>query len=171
MYRRVKYQLLRNYFYYNTKELVSILGISKSTVQNWVRSGLTSIKSCNKGPYFFGRDIKEFLKKRRTKLKFKTGKGEAPCFSCRKGRKLTTSSIELKETGKILGNKGTTQILIKGICKTCGANCRKFSSSNKVGEFLLHYPDFQKKHAQFKKASEKLKDSDELTMVGQIREL
>lgn len=154
MSKRVKYQLLRNYFYYNTQELVSVLGVSKSTVRNWVRSGLTSIKSGNKGPYYFGNDVKEFLKKRRAKSKMKTGKGEAPCFSCKKGRKLITSSIELIETGKILGNKGTAQIQIKGICKTCGANCIKGSSSNKVGEFLSHYPEYQNNMMQFKQATE-----------------
>ena len=123
---------------------MSILGVSKSTVENWVRSRLTSIKSNNKGPYFFGIDVKEFHKKMRLKSKIITGKGEATCLSCRKGRKLVTNSIELIETGIILGNQSTAQILIKGVCKTCGANCNKFSSSNKIGEFLSHYPEYQK---------------------------
>ena len=144
MARRVKYQLLRNYFYYNKQELMSILGVSKSTVQNWVRSDLTSIKSGNKGPYFFGMDVKEFHKQMRKNSKMPTKKGEIRCFSCKQGRKLITNSIEIIDTGKILGNKGTHKIQIKGRCRECGKNCNSYSSSNKIGEFLSHYPEYQK---------------------------
>lgn len=171
MAKRVKYQLLRNYFYYNTQELVTILGVSKSTVHNWVRSGLTVIKSGNKGPYYFGKDVKDFLKNRRKNSKMPTKKGEIRCFSCKQGRKLITKSIELIDTGIILGNNDTHKIQIKGLCRECGKNCNSYSSSKKIGEFMSHYPDYQNKRVQFKQATETLQDSVKLTVVGQKREL
>ena len=146
---------------------MSILGVSKSTVQNWVRSGLKSIKSANKGPYFFGMDVKEFHKQMRRNAKMPTEKGEIRCFSCKQGRKLISNSIELIDTGKILGNKGTHKIQIKGLCCECGKKCNSYSSSEKIGEFISHYPDYQNSIVQFKQATETIQDSGKLAVVGQ----
>ena len=166
MARRVKYQLLRNYFYYNTQELVSVLGVSKSTVQNWVRSGLKSIKSANKGPYFFGMDVKECHKLRNRNSKVKLLKGEVFCGGCKQASKLKTSSIKLMVTDKLLGNKGASQIIISGRCRTCGSKCNLFSSSNRVSEFLAKYPKYSNKNVRFKQATETVQDLGELGVLS-----
>ena len=150
---------------------MSILGVSKSTVQNWVRSGLTVIKSANKGPYYFGIDVKEFHKQRNRNSKVKLLKGEVRCCRCNHGRKLKTSSIKLIVTDQLLGNKGTFQIIISGRCRTCKSKCILFSSSNRVSEFISKYPKYSKKSVQFNQATEKVQDSSQLAVVRQIRKI
>lgn len=142
MSKNINYQLLRNYFYYNVHELAAILGISRTTVRNWVPRGLTVIRSEKNGWYFFGNDVKKFHKEEKRKSKVKSPIGGVRCGSCKRITKFNTSTIRLIETGKYFGNGRNKQIFIKGNCRICGSRCVSFSSSNKVGEFLSQYPKY-----------------------------
>ena len=145
MAKRIKYQHLKNYEFYSTLELAKKLGVSRSTVQYWAHHGLEPVNRTQRRWKFNGKEVKMYRKKINNKFKVKTAPGEVYCPSCRASRRVKVKSIELKLTGRKLGNNLVDQIMIYGKCIKCGNQCTQLSSSNCIGTFLSYYPDFSGK--------------------------
>lgn len=146
MAKKFNYQSVRKDAIYTVNRIYEELGPSKSTVKYWVHNNGLEPIDINDRPWLFkGHVLKEFLKKKMNKFKCKLKEDECYCLSCRKGVRVLTESIQLVYTGKLLGNAGVAQIIIKGICEECGKTAIRLSSENRIEEFLAHYPDYQKK--------------------------
>lgn len=145
MAKKINYQVLFKNSSYSSTELASILKISRHTVHYWVHNcGLKPINPTEHGWIFDGEALKKFLKEKLRRFKVKIKDGEMYCLSCRFGKKINENSIELKYTGKKIGLQEAVQIIIHGLCVTCGNKCRRLSSSNRIDEFLRHYPNYLK---------------------------
>ena len=145
MGKRVKYQHLKNYKFYTTLELAKLLKVSRSGVKYWSNHGLEPIDRKQRRWKFNGKDVKIYLKEKNNKFKVETAPGEVYCPSCRASRRVKVKSIELKLTGRKLGNNLIDQIMIYGKCIKCGCQCTQLSSANCIGTFLSYYPDFSGK--------------------------
>lgn len=145
MAKRINYQVLFKNSSYTSTELASILKISRHTVHYWVKQcGLKPLNPTEHCWIFDGEVLKAFLKAKLKRFKVKIKENEIYCLSCRLGMEVIEDSIKLEYTGKKVGNNDVEQIIIHGICVTCGHECRRLSSSNRIDEFLKHYPNYSK---------------------------
>ena len=126
-------------------ELEILLKVSRSGVQYWAHHGMEPTKREQRRWKFNGKDVKVYLKKKNNKFKVKTAPGEVYCPRCRASRRVKVESIELKLTGRKLGNNLVDQIMIYGNCIKCECECTQLSSANCIGIFLSYYPDFSGK--------------------------
>ena len=143
MAKKIVYQVLHKHSFYTSTELASILKISRHTVHYWVKNcGLKPLNPTEHCWIFDGEVLKAFLKAKLQRFKVKIKDGEIYCLSCRIGKKINENSIELEYTGKKMGLQEAVQIIIHGLCVTCGHKCLRLSSSNRIDEFLKHYPNY-----------------------------
>ena len=141
MAKKIVYQVLHKHSFYTSTELASILKISRHTVHYWVKNcGLKPLNPTEHCWIFDGEVLKAFLKAKLKRFKVRINDYELYCLSCRIGKRVTEESIELEYTGKKVGNNDADQIIILGICVTCGHKCRRLTTSNRIDEFLIHYP-------------------------------
>ena len=141
MSKKINYQVLHKHSSYTTAELASLLNVTRHAIHYWVHH--LGLKPINPGDHkwiFDGGVMKSFLKAKLKRSKVKLNDDEMYCLSCRIGKRVTEESIELEYTGKKVGNNDADQIIILGICVTCGHKCRRLTTSNRIDEFLIHYP-------------------------------
>ena len=141
MSKRINYQVLHKHSSYSTAELASLLKVSRHTIHYWVHNcGLKPLNPAEHGWIFSGENAIIFLIQKRRRFRVKIKDSEIYCLSCRIGKKINENSIDLEYTGKKMGLKDAVQIIIHGLCVTCGHKCRRLSSSNRIDEFLSNYP-------------------------------
>lgn len=145
MSKNINYQVLHKHSSYTTAELASLLNVTRHAIHYWVhRLGLKPINPDDHKWIFDGGVMKSFLKAKLKRSKVRLEDDEMYCLSCRLGRRVHTNSIEIKYTGKKIGINDAEQIIIYGLCVTCGHKCRRLSSSNRINEFLSLYPNYSK---------------------------
>lgn len=145
MSKKTNYQILNQHSTYTSTELAKILKRSRHTVHYWVKYGtLTPLNPEEHTWLFSGADVKKYFKERNMKSKVILKIDQVYCLSCRLGMRVRTDSLVIKFTGKKIGKSGAEQIIIYGLCVTCGHKCRKLSSSNRIDEFLSNYPGYSK---------------------------
>ncbi len=80
--RHPNHRLVKIHRNYTVEEIARLLGKHKNTVRHWVKDGLATID--DKRPMLIlGRDLVEFIKKRRAKNKQSCKPGELYCVRCR----------------------------------------------------------------------------------------
>ena len=145
MSKKINYQVLHKHSSYSTAELASLLKVTRHAIHYWVHHlGLKPLNPTEHVWIFSGETVIIFLKEKRIRFKKKINDDEIYCLSCRIGKRVTVESIKLEYTGKKVGINDAEQIIIHGLCVTCGHKCRRFSSSNRRDEFLSHYPGYSK---------------------------
>ena len=143
MSKNINYQVLHKHSSYTTAELASLLNVTRHAIHYWVHH--LGLKPINPGDHkwiFDGEVMKSFLKAKLKRFKVKLKDDELYCLSCRIGRRGIEESIDLEYTGKKVGANFVDQINIHGVCVTCGHKCRRLTTSNRIGEFLKHYPGY-----------------------------
>lgn len=145
MSKKINYQVLHKHSNYTTAELASLLKLTRHAIHYWVHHlGLKPLNPTEHVWIFGGETVIIFLKEKRIRFKKKINDDEIYCLSCRIGKKVIENSIELEHTDEKMGLHGAVQIIIHGLCVTCGNKCRRLSSSNRIDEFLSHYPGYSK---------------------------
>lgn len=126
--RHPNYRLLKQHAVYSTEELALVLGKTKRTIQNWMNQGLAPIDS--RRPYLFrGKDVVEFLKKRRASAKRPLGPGELYCFKCRAPKVAKTHSARLE-------TDDTGCSWLRGDCADCGCAMHRRVNQDRVAAAL-----------------------------------
>lgn len=116
---------------YTPEELAETLGVHLQTIRDWRRAGMQPLPE-TKSPYLFlGSAIKVFLTQEKEKHSAKLDRGEFYCFSCRKGVKPQTETIEIKEREQKLGN-GNQAIYLQSRCPICSTKIVRFSSNAEI---------------------------------------
>jgi len=134
-YKQVNYQKIWSAKIYTRAELADLLGASKTTVSGWVRKGLEVIDSEEKLWLFEGRVVKKFFIDRKANKKNMKPE-EFYCLSCKDIRKPIPETIEITDTGVILGKDKQTKLLIRGKCSICNNKIVKIWSTKRLIEFF-----------------------------------
>jgi excisionase family DNA binding protein len=110
--RHPNYRLVKIYRCYTVEEIARLFGVHRNTVWDWIkRRGLPTID--DRRPMFIhGRDLVDFLQKRRAKNKRKCQPGEIYCLRCRAPQKPAGDMADYKPITTTRGN-------LVAICPSC----------------------------------------------------
>jgi excisionase family DNA binding protein len=103
---------LSKHLNYRVDDVSRVLGCSKATVRNWIKSGKLGAMTDRKPYLLRGADLIAFLKERKSSRK-KCALDECYCVKCRDPRRLISGE------GHIALSKGAKPQL-RGPCEDCG---------------------------------------------------
>jgi hypothetical protein len=110
---------------YTIKELPELLSVDKKTIRRWIEKGLKTVPGSKHPIFIMGSDLKEFLRDKDSKKKFKLKRNEFPCFHCKAARRAKRGSIKELKNKKI------------GLCSVCNRKmCRIFKPHQKDYKIL-----------------------------------
>ena len=124
--RHPNHRRVKTHRSYTVEEVASLFGFHKNTVRNWVKNGLATIDS-NRPMLILGKDLVEFLQKRRTRNKQTCKPGELYCVRCRFPRPAAEDMAEYSP-----GNEKTGNLI--AICPVCDAIMNRRVSLAKIKE-------------------------------------
>lgn len=131
--KRLNPRLLKGMRAYSFQEVSEILGCHLQTVHRWHKDGLKILDDGTKPFLAMGKDIREFLKAKSKGRKHPLKPGELFCPRCRLPRESRPENLTLETTERRLG-KSERQVVIRGVCVTCGQRMILFSSTRKAGQ-------------------------------------
>lgn len=108
---------LSKHLNYRVDDVSRVLGCSKATVRNWIKSGKLEAITDRKPYLLRGVDLIAFLKARKSSRK-KCALNECYCVKCRDPRRLVSGE------GHITLSRGARPQL-RGPCEVCGTNLLK----------------------------------------------
>ena len=112
--RHPNHRLVKIHRNYTVEEIARLLGCHRNTVWDWIkRRGLTTIDQ-RRPILIHGRDLADFLQKRRATNKQTCQPGEIYCLRCRKPQVPAGNMADYKPITATHGN-------LVGICPTCEA--------------------------------------------------
>jgi len=109
--RRFNPRLAKIHRNYTVEEIASLYGVHKNTVRQWIKDGLPVIND-QKPMLILGRDLRDFLMKKRMKNKCPLKPGQMYCLKCRRGM---TPAGEIADYEAITETGGN----LIGICPKC----------------------------------------------------
>lgn len=129
--KRFNLQRIKTSRSYSILQIVDLLGVHKRTVTTWITEGLET--NGDGKPYLIhGSRLKEFLKIRQGKHKFKCKPYEFYCLKCKAPREVWEGLIDVT----IINIK---KINLTGICIACGITLNRFSSPEKLSKIIKSF--------------------------------
>lgn len=133
--RKPDFRRIRPSQTYSIAELASAAQRTPATIRGWLRQGMPTVDSL-KPTVIDGAQAKEWLRKKWSSRKAKTGGNQAHCLRCRGPRAFAEGSRTLRRiTAKVLA--------ISGICADCGCRMNKFASAQSVA--ILNHQNARKR--------------------------
>jgi hypothetical protein len=112
---------------YTVNEIAGLLAINRKTCTRWIKNeGLRVIEENATPLLVMGRDLIDFIKKKRAKKRTPLKENEYYCMKCRKAVRARTGSEQTIKTGKRIGKNDQEQYKKTGICENCGIGLNKF---------------------------------------------
>lgn len=109
--RHPNYRLVKRHRNYTVEEVARLFGTHRNTVRNWIALGLPTIDN-SRPTLILGRNLAEFLQRRRQNHKRKCQPGEIYCVRCRVPQKPADDMVDYQPFSATLGN-------LVGICPQC----------------------------------------------------
>ncbi len=97
---------------YSVEEAAQAVGVHKNTIREWIRRGLPVIDD-RRPILILGRELVDYIRRRRTSNKKPCGPGQLYCVRCRRPQCPAGGMADL------VSLKGGTGNLV-GLCPTCG---------------------------------------------------
>lgn len=102
---------------YTVHETAELLGVTTSTVRDWLKRGLKSV-DVTRPALIRGYELREFLETRRARSKRPCGPGRIYCLRCREPRVPAGVAVELVPVTE-------TSVDIVGRCEVCGTQMHR----------------------------------------------
>lgn len=136
--RHPNHRLVKTHRSYTVEEVADLFGVHKNTVRNWIKGGLTIIDS--KRPTLIqGRELVDFLQKRRTKNKQTCNPGELYCVRCRAPRPAAEKMADYSPINEMTGN-------LVALCPVCDSIMNRRVSLAKIreqsGNIDITFPEY-----------------------------
>jgi len=115
---------------YDFNEVANLFGVHVRTVQRWHKLGMVVVDETSRPFLVVGNELRRFVTKQKNDVKHKLLENEFFCVKCRAGRKVKPGSMTTESTGKRVG-KNSQQIILRGICESCGTKLCRFTTDKK----------------------------------------
>lgn len=125
--RHPNHRLVKSHRSHTVEEIARLFAIHRNTVRSWIKTGLRTVD--NRRPMLVqGRDLVEFLLRRRMNKKRTCGPGELYCLRCRSPKRPAGDMVEFRPT---TGNSGN----LTAICPDCGCLIHRIVAAGKLEQF------------------------------------
>ena len=109
--RKVNPRLVKLHRTYTTEELAQCFGIHPNTVRNWRVSGLDPIDG--QRPFLFrGSCVRDFLEKKRARVRCRCGPDELYCLRCRRPNRPASGMADYEPLTETVGD-------LQALCPDC----------------------------------------------------
>ena len=112
---------------YSVTEIAALFKVHQQTVRTWHKAGMKPIEESEKPLLFLGRDIQQFLQKRRASKRRRLNNDQFYCARCKEARQSHRADVQIINTGRLLG-RGKRSIQFRGKCSICSATVYRFGS-------------------------------------------
>ena len=127
--RTYNVRLVKSRRTYTTREIAELFQVNVHTVRVWHRAGMRPTVESGRPLLFLGSEIRRFLTERRNQHKCRLKANEFFCPRCRVARASVSDKVHFEMTGRKMG-KSHEQVLIKGVCGSCGCILTRFATEN-----------------------------------------
>lgn len=138
-FKKLPIHKIHNNTTYNMPELAAVLNVCTATIWNYVQRGMPVLNKESKPWYFEGYVVKKYLDERRKSQCVKMQVHEIYCVKCRKPAEVIAESIKLYFIGYLDKNKFIRSIRIAGKCIYCETTISRFSTDDRLYDFLDYY--------------------------------
>ncbi len=112
---------------YCITEIASLFSVDRKTCSRWIKDeGLKVIEENVTPLLIMGKDLEDFIRKKRTKNQVPLKEDECFCFKCHKAVKPKMGSEKIVKTGKRIGKENHEQLKKTGVCEFCGTEINKY---------------------------------------------
>lgn len=153
--RRPNYRLVKIHRSYTVEDLARLFGIHKNTVREWIKVGLPTCDG-KRPMLILGRDLAEFLQRRRAKSKRPCKPGEMYCMRCRAPKCPAGDMAEYRRITERLGN-------LIGICPDCEGIMYRRASRAKLPAIQVEL------EVTFTKAERQVSERQQFTVNSDLR--
>jgi hypothetical protein len=122
--RNRNHRLVKIHRSYSVEEAARVLDVHKNTIRDWVRRGLPTVDQ-QRPTLILGRDLAEFLVRRRRSRKRPCAPGQIYCVRCRCPRSPAGDMADYLPLTATTGN-------LVGLCPTCNALMYRRVSASKL---------------------------------------
>lgn len=122
--RRPNPGLVKVHRSYCVDEIARLFGIHRNTVRAWFKAGLRTVDA-RRPALVLGRDLADFLRRRRASRRRECGPGEIYCLRCREPREPAGRCVAYEPVTATHGN-------LAGRCSCCGAKVLRRTSVAKL---------------------------------------
>ena len=124
MVHRINWRKVRTHFDYSIPELAKKLGVSRSTIRQWIKTGLPVVEGTR--PILIeGKEFRKWYPHRLASQKRPCQPGEMHCFSCRKNRRPAFDEVEFHAFSTTQGN-------LRALCEECGSVMHQICGRTKI---------------------------------------
>ena len=147
------YRLVKIHLNYSVEEAAETLDVHKHTVRRWINDGL-GVCDDRRPVLILGRELRDFLKARRTKNKCPCKLGELFCFRCHLPKLPAGSMVDCLPVSDKIGH-------LQAICPDCLCIMNRRISLAKIGQFAAVLSiTFQKAQKQVSNTNQPNVNSD-----------
>lgn len=109
---------------YTVAEAATLFGAHRNTVRNWMKAGLSSVKTSG-GALILGCELRAFLEKRQAVRRRTCGPGQLYCLKCREPRRPQSGSL-------VVSHITSTAADVRALCEDCGTRMHRRASLEKL---------------------------------------
>jgi hypothetical protein len=125
--KRLHGRRIRSHRSYTVKELSKLLVLAENTVRRWIKDSLPTVQ-VRRPTLILGRDLKQFLDRKRSARKRRCPSGYLFCVRCREPKIPAGSMVDWLPSVSGTG-------LLQGICPSCGSLIHRAASTANAARF------------------------------------
>lgn len=115
---------------YTVEDVARLFGVRKNSVRAWVKAGLP-VCDDRRPMLILGRDLREFLRSKRSARKRRCGPGELYCLRCREARRPAEGMVDFLPVTAATGR-------LVAICPVCTATMNRYISVRGLDKLRPH---------------------------------
>lgn len=126
--KRINPRLAKLHRSYSVEEAAQTLGVHKNTVRSWIKLGLPTVDS-TRPILILGKDLRDWLEKRRKAAKRPCQPGTFYCFKCNEPKPPALGMVEYTPRNAVSGT-------LRALCSDCDTMMNRHARKDALGAVM-----------------------------------